>query len=325
MLRPPMTDSTAAPRLFVLTLLVAGACSSPPPPAPPQPDLLAAFQVTPFPGAAALLEGFSAEEDGQDWRVGDAALFGLELHRDGQVQRWLMRVEVTSPQAVVVTDGVEEPTLTVYRANVAGLGERTYVSSMFGADVSIHAADGALLGQSRLTVPREFLARGFTDVCTAMEEPLPEAPAEQEAARLHRTELAAESLQSLFALMGIVVRDDHLSEILWQVVRKPSLLSIILHLGAKVSLQPRFADTVRAAGLPRHLAAQQPAGMPSWVVPFTVTVNDSPALYADLLVTGPNPPRMLCGGILGLTARHPDDPELRFELTLLAARRAAVR
>ena len=56
-------------------------------------------------------------------------------------------------------------------------------------------------------------------------------------------------------------------------------------------------------------------------MPFTLLVNEEPALLCELLVTSPESPITLCGGIVGIHARHPSRPELRLSMALLAARR----
>lgn len=301
-------------------LLLASCGSLPPPPVPPRADILADVDVAAFPGAAEQMVALTrrARSEGPLWHAGDSALFALELHQGTEVRRWLLQVRVLDPLLQDISDGEPEPQTLSYTVNVSDLGERTYTSTMMRLQVSVSDAAGQELGQSSPRVPRDFLARGFVDACRAMEQAEPAGADAEAALRRARIEYAAESMQSLVTLLGIVARDDTLSDILWQVVRRPSLLSVLWHFGVSISLQPRFREAIRAAALPPHL----PDLAPSWVVPFTLTINGAPALYADLLVTAPDPPLHLSGGILGVSARHPDDPARRFSLLLLAASRA---
>jgi hypothetical protein len=113
-----------------------------------------------------------------------------------------------------------------------------------------------------------------------------------------------------------VVQDDPvLSPLLWQVVDKPSLWSLVQNFGAHVLVQPQFREARR---VPSPVPA---AGARVHRVPMTLSVNDAEALQTELLVRPSVPPFALCGGIVAATAWHPRHRDRAFTMVLLAARR----
>jgi hypothetical protein len=172
--------------------------------------------------------------------------------------------------------------------------------------VTVADAGGEQLGRSSALLPRDLLGKGFVQACLGAEIASPdEVP-------------MVEAMVSLMALLQVVREDSVLAPILWQVVQGPSVLSVVFHFGVRVAVQPRFHATTRV-----HTPPQLPPGDPAWSVPITLTVNDEPALLCEVLVGRPLPPRLLCGGIVAATARHPAEARREFAMVLLAAKRAA--
>jgi hypothetical protein len=304
------------------------ACSSPSP-VPPQPrqDPLASFRTDEFPGRDDLLRGFApAAADGdRGWRTGDQVLFGLRLQSDGQMRRWLLRLTVTDTELPEADNGSDHggpvPRLQRRSFDVHGRDIVEITSRLAAVRVEVADERGHPLGESRIEMPRDLLDKGFTAACQAMEAP---------ANRVLRRNLEVlyatidvrpyvEAMGALMALLDVVTEDPTLAPILWQVVQKPSLWSVLWHFGAAVSVQPRFHDAVRAVPLPAPFANSDAA----WVVPITLTVNGAPALFCDVVVGSSVRPLALCGGIVGAEARHPTDTGLTFSFRLLAAQRAA--
>lgn len=304
------------------------ACSSVAP-VPPQPrqDPLSGFATDEFPGADDLLRGYAnAAEDGDlGWRSGDQVLFGLRLQSDGRMRRWLVRLTVTDTELFEADDGTDhgQPVPRLQRRTFDVHERETVELTSRIAAVRVEVADerGHPLGESRIEMPRDLLDKGFTAACQSMETP---------AWRRQRRNLDTlyanidirpyvEAMGALMAMLDVIAEDPTLSPILWQVVQKPSLWSVLWHFGASVSVQPRFHDSIRAVPLP----APFHAGDAAWVVPITLTVNGAPALFCDVIVGSSARPFALCGGIVGAEARHPTDAGLTFSFRLLAAQRGS--
>jgi hypothetical protein len=127
--------------------------------------------------------------------------------------------------------------------------------------------------------------------------------------------LFAEATLTAVALLRVVQDDDVLAALLWQVIEKPSVWSVVASLGVSVTLQPQFF-------VAEHVEQPACGGVKPWRLPMSVVVNDQPALQTELFVAPAVRPFALCGGILGITAWHPRDPSRQASLLLLAARTA---
>ena len=168
----------------------------------------------------------------------------------------------------------------------------------------VFESDGQLVGSAEHTIHGMHLTSGLH-------------PAAQELARrarrLEPTELGPilAGLHSLRAILGLIEEDPNLSPLLWRVVRKPSLWSILTHLGVEPSIELGAAEV---AGL------APPAGASVALrTPIRLDLNDRPALRCSVVSIAPRAPYTTSGGILSLAAERPDGPRLRFELHLVAA------
>ncbi len=271
-----------------------------------------------FPAPARLLQGFDPRADDRAWRAGDEALYGLRVLRDGDVRHWLLRLEVLEPEPA--DDAGRALGAVDWELRINGALQR-FASRRCRVRATVMDERGDVLGETSPLLPRDFLARGIADACALVHgdgRRWRKAPAAggADAGRLDVRPLA-EATVSAVALLQIVQHDDVLSPLLWEVVERPSLWSVVKNLGAKVVLRPRF-QAVRKAASPVP-------GVPvaTWRLPISLYVNDEPALHVDLFVADPSPPFALGGGVLGATARHPTRPDLEFSLRLLSARRGS--
>jgi len=307
--RHPAAAATA------LGLAMLHGCAGAPPPQPPDPKTAPAVSAAEFPAAASLLQGFSAPDGDQAWRAGDAVLLALRLQDHGEVRRWLLRLRVSDAQA---RDEHGEPRAPESWSIVVDGAPQHFESGLAHVDALVTDADGKELGASSLDVPRDFLAKGFVAACTQVEGlGVLTTDSGMRITGLFQVQPLVEAMVSVVALFGIVLQNDTLAPILWEVVDRPSVFSVLFHGGVTATLSPRFQETVRATTTPPQLSP----GDPAWVVPLTLLVNGAPALYCDLLVGRSVPPLHLTGGIVGADAQRPGDPDLRFQFAVLAAHR----
>ena len=135
--------------LLAVALVVASfaaGCAVPPPPRPPFVlEPFTALRPEHFPGAPSVLSGFAAEDE-TPMRIGDAALLGLEVHRDGSIERQLLLLEVVdlhwrTPEAVWI-NGVLQPqevqTVKIETPWKAGMSSNNYQFSHANGTIKPH-------------------------------------------------------------------------------------------------------------------------------------------------------------------------------------------
>lgn len=275
------------------------------------------LQNADFPAPAHLLRGFDEREPGGTWRVGDEVLFGMRLRRDGRVRHWLLQLRVLE----VVALGTDGKPLDPFHWSLRINGEvDQFTSGVCAAEVVVMDRYGQELGRSQPYLPRDFLDRGIADACRLVRtggfRALRRKSVDGKDARgpLDIRPLA-EATVSALALLQVVQEDSLLAPILWQVIEKPSVWSMVSNMGVDVMLRPKFHRVSSAASPIAGVTAS------TWRLPLSLEVNQRPALDLDLLVADSAPPFSLACGLLGTTARHPSEPNLDFSLLLLSARR----
>jgi hypothetical protein len=290
------------------SLLLLAACSSAPS-ARPELDhaLVDACDPADFPGAAALLSGFDAPADVRDFRIGDSALFALEVHTHEAVERRLLRLRVSALTGHLRSAGGDTPfdlkltkkaTVTLTLAD--GRQDRHSIDlTPIAVELTQYDASGALQRTSTVELYEELLAVGLRPMPFVGTDP----------AR------AGEAFLLLHTLEQLGGSDPVLAEQLFAIVDRPSVLSVVLHFGVAISL--RIEEQ-----LPWRGALVMPACRDPIALPLAVQVNGAPVLFADLLVARSQHPIAIGGGVLAAVARHATDPSRHAVLRLLAARRA---
>jgi len=297
-------------------MLLLASCQSP---ATPELSLLppvGGIRRADFPAPEHLLRGFDERQPVGPWRIGDEVLFGLRLRRDGIERHWLLQLRVLEVEAVDDDGQLRPPVDWSLRIN----GEmQTFSSELCRAEVVVMDEHGNELGRSQPYLPRDFLSRGIASACKLVRTRmhlLARIGLEDGETIYDLVDMRplAEATVSAVALLQVVQEDSVLAPILWQVIEKPSVWSVVTNLGVDVMLRPSFHRVTRARSpVPTVLE-------PTWRLPLALEVNNTPALNLDLLVTDSTPPFALAGGLLGATARHPTNPTLELSLLLLSAR-----
>jgi hypothetical protein len=141
----------------------------------------------------------------------------------------------------------------------------------------------------------------------------------------HRLNLSVEeersmagAIPALFSYFKVVQQTEGLQDILLRVVRKPSLWSVIKHVGVSVDFHFDVAHMGPAPAGPWGPLARSAL----YYVPFLVDLNHQPALKVTFVVTNPRPPLLSCGGIIGMLAEKPGDSETYLTLRIVSARLA---
>ena len=302
-------------------LLALASCQTPANPAlasaPP-----VGIEIADFPAPAHLLRGFDEREPVGPWRVGDEVLFGLRLRRASTVKHWLLQLRVLEVTAVNEQGEAYQPIDWSLRIN----GQmQQFASQVCRAEVIVMDEHGVELGRSQPCLPRDFLSRGIASACKLVRSRMHSMVQRDPSAAANAANQTvydqldmrplAEATVSAVALLQVVQEDSVLAPILWQVIEKPSVWSVVTNLGANIMLRPSFHRVTSTLSPVPTLLDQ------TYRLPLALEVNEQPALNLDLFVTDSTPPFSLAGGLLGPTARHPTNPTRDFSLPPLPARR----
>ena len=126
-------------------------------------------------------------------------------------------------------------------------------------------------------------------------------------------------IPALFSYFEVVQHTEGLEDILVKVIRKPSLWSIIRHVGVSVNLRFQLKQITPAA--PDSWGSL--AGPALYYFPLALELNNQVALTVTFAVTNPRPPLLCCGGIIGMLAERPGDKETYLIMRIVSARLAS--
>jgi len=266
-----------------------------------------------FPGAARLVAGFDSQDPSAPDSISETALFGLELDGRGAVERWLLLIEAKEPPAAG----------EMHQKVSAPSGSFVYPSRRRRVKVTLFDGDGRQLAQSTVRVPWDFLCAGFVRSCDLAKQLIDTKAAEVDyrGKTLTRAEAARHmygGFATLSAFLRIIKNNKLLSGMLWRVIDRPSIFSIIFNGGVRLSLN---AQLTAATPLPDRDLSTELSKLPGYRTTMRLDANGSPVLNAIMWVTEPQSPYRLSGGIIVLEGFRPSDARVRFRMELLAARR----
>lgn len=303
--------------LSTCLVLVFAACATPKAPALQVGKAETSLDVRDFPAPSRLLFGYGVRGGRGDWRAGDTVLFGLRLRKAGEERNWLLQLRLLDP--LIAGEGGGEAPSVEWSLRING-GREHFASRMCRVEAVVMDGEGREIGRSEPELPRDFLDSGVASACKLIERRLSEGlrfaiDDGRDVVLPVQTRELAQATVCAVSLLQVVQEDDVLAPLLWEVIEKPTLWSVISNLGASVVLRPEFHHAMRRTSpLPGNYD-------PTWSLPMQLDVNGRQALQLELLVADPAPPYSLCGGLFGATARHPRDADLEFSLLLLSARR----
>jgi hypothetical protein len=123
---------------------------------------------------------------------------------------------------------------------------------------------------------------------------------------------------ALFSYFQIVQHTEGLESLLRKLIELPSLWSIIRHGGVKADFS--FGNGVSPS--PADPANWNlPAATPVYHFPWLLRLNDDPALKITLVVTRPQSPLLICGGVVGALAENIGDDQTYMTFRVISARR----
>ncbi len=125
----------------------------------------------------------------------------------------------------------------------------------------------------------------------------------------------AGALPAITSYLEIVQHTDGLEDLLFQLLKPPSVWSVVTHLGVKTAL-----EIMRTAVPANPTDWDLPPDTPIYYLPCFLRMNNQSVLKITLVVTAPNPPRLICGGVVGLIAERIGDNETYMTLRVVSAK-----
>ena len=240
--------------------------------------------------------GFGALSEEREPRVGDEALYALILESPEGAEHWLMQLLV---EADTTSNDDGRVTIGITVRDLEG-GEAA------GASESIRVKD--------LTTGLFSVAVKLHQAASAEPAPAEVVPDGAGAGGEDKPGKTAKSVKSTLSLVKALRRNRQLASMLWRAVEKPTLLSVLLHLGVTADVQLLSSEFFSPSPpLPEW-------GVESYRIPLKLDLNGSPSLLCSIVAVDPVAPLSVGGGIVSLIAQRPD-ASTRLTMQLLAARR----
>lgn len=302
------------------------------------------------------LEGFAYWSERHHLVAGDSATILVTSTHGQQRKQWLilLRAEARdllpvknkpAQDVILFTNSGREIRFADAPARLAMHAWGPFLDSTTEEDVP--EVPGSALEPARDRVNETFLGLGFARACEAMMH-LHQARAEGRLARdnlfsvgikpfsgrdLERGLQVAEAtgftpederaiagaVPALMEYFDIASRSPGIRDVVWALLEKPSVWSVIRRIG-RIESGVTFHAKGVAPVAPDPWAL--PAATRAYKLPLTLELNDKPGLQCVLVVTEPQPPLLISGGILGLYVRSPRDDGKRLFLRVVAARAA---
>ncbi|MEM7199181.1 MAG: hypothetical protein AAF628_02880 [Planctomycetota bacterium] len=270
---------------WALPLLVAlaPACGAPPPPNfdwfPALAELHAQQDLSlPMPG---LRAGFDPTTAVTEPAVGDEIVYVLDLDVPPTSERWFLHFFVQEP-----ADAKDLVTMAV----------------------RVYDADGEERGRGRERVHRRHLSSGLYRAAEVLSVgPDGGVPADE------AVQILSDGVSSMIAVLSIVRHNEDLAPLLWRVVERPSVWSVVTNLGVRTDITLSRSVPWDGASMGWHGQGLR--------TPLAVRFNGRPALDCSIATVPPNAPVHVCAGILSLVASRPGDSGITLKMTAVSARR----
>lgn len=300
------------------------ACSSPPPPPPAAPDATAIPNIAfaEFPVLTRTGHGFDPSSADAAWSSDDRVDFLLRLTKGDTERRWIVRLspllDETMVERMLAGDGPAMGRRKTWNYSVGtGSEKRALTLESLQLPMTVHVADenGAQLSATLIELPATLLGHGVLPAIDAAKNAIAaDATTSPSTADEARVRPYVESTIAMMSLLKTLQENEALADYFWQVVEKPSFLSVLTSFGVAATMNANFEKAVPVT-LPPHL----PAAERAFVVPMQIDVNGSPALLVDVVAIDAARPFAVCGGMIAAVARHPSK-DIRLEVQLVTAR-----
>ncbi len=293
------------------------------------------------------LEGIDVPVEGAVPQKGDQIVFLLALEKDGTTKQWLVRLETDdlTKKEQAMKPLAEDVIYTSTGLHLQYPNTRTaLLVELIGPFSTGSTRQPGAPEQARSLVSREYLDLGIAQYCRSALQVTKRKQAAgitdfhySGSASIPSAEIVARGKKAA-AAFGLTPEEERLSfsvyfalrtffgaaseipgnqHVLEQVIQKPSVWSVIRHLGVAVGLE---WEPERVQVAPEGTAGVQ---QPVYLLPVLLSLNNTPAVKANLAVSESLPPLQASAGILAVCAEHPTATDRRLFIRMLSARRAA--
>jgi hypothetical protein len=278
-------------------------------------------------GHGVALGQFADPADTTASRTGDTVTFLVSLRERNDVRQWLVQFQIADPTDA---ERKRKPPLDLF-IQLNG-GEKLWFSNSHrlaldiqttGPFSSAHPGDVPATKPARTMISPDLLGLGLDQSCRAsikwFRNFTGAAPKEKPPApSLEEQRVLIGFFPALMAFFEGVEKTPGLRDILWDIVEKPSVWSIVRR-GGRVDGGFEFKETPTLVDL-----GSERLGTAAEVfrMPLKMALNDQPALRCALIVTAPKPPLLTCAGIIGIEADPPEESAKHLSIRLIASRRA---
>jgi hypothetical protein len=267
-------------------------------------------------------------DDTNTLRAGDSAtILGTLFLKKNQAQ-WLLAIESAAPKkepakkpAPMVVNLFDTP-ITFESKPVPARLRMLGPFSVSAASKQLKPEDkktrfwlnesflGVGLDQAAAVISRRFhaMATNSTTISTNSYRDVKLTPAEKRA--------ISGAVPALMSYFDIVEHTEGLEDLLFKLVKMPSLWSMVRHGGVEAGLQ-----IGKEASEANPVDWNLPTSVPVYYLPCTFTLNGQPAVNITMVVTSPHPPLLICGGVIALLAERPGDNETYMTLRIVSAKR----
>jgi len=297
-----------------------------------------------------ILSGFDALADGGELEVGDQVLLSIEVDRGREHVLWYVELEfwgeeVNGPIGREVRghreiaegeNSAEQREVFEYSTKRTEDGSEVRVElAIVRVRLSLFDESVELLGRSLVPIPREVFGLGPFDSCEFVHElefvrsgsgagyfgSKMESLGDADRARLQLS--FGSGIITILSLAGTIQQSEALAGLRsspWiDIARWPSLWSMISHVGMRLTIEPNFFLAWPAL----YDWPGNDEAIGAFEFPMAIKVNGEEALRCRMVVTRPTGPLRLFAGIVYFEAVHPDNPDNRVRVQILAARRGS--
>lgn len=260
-----------------------------------------------FPAAAFILTGLEIDPTAGPWRMGDRALLGITVSREGKLTTLYMLTELVAPRA-----GDRAYAISMTPRN----GEPvTYSSPYCRTRIRLYDDSGRLIQESDGAIPTMVLNCGPYEAAMAGIANADRLARGEERKPGPRDDRACIGFIAFLAFGESSGKNKILSELVGRVVRRPTLLGFLMDRTLSLSMPELGGGTL--PDLP------MPGGPPlrRCIIPLVADIGGSTAVRTTLTLAPSCPPIGLVGGVMSANIRHPTEPDNWAQVRLLAARR----
>lgn len=277
-----------------------------------------------------ILSGFDEPRQRSDWEPDDWVLLGIKVARGEETDVWFVRISTLPPRPS--TDEVisDEPPLEKFKIPFSAGSIKqgtTYTLPVGRVRVEAYDRNGKFLQSSVRIVPQSAPTPSLYETCHTLLEMTSgvnvlKTSSPSDASVLPRAELARISgdglvtltmaLRSLGGARALTMIRDVVQK---EVVREPSILGLLLR-GLRINLHADFTE----GHMETAPWSEEATISPRYRVKSPVYLSGQHLFDCQLLVGPPLPPYHLTAGVLQLEAVHPDKPQNRLTVQVLAAK-----